>query len=627
VKIVFSIRCSFTVIGMIRRAFLCLPIFFLFGIGVADGQMIPGVVASSIHGVPDTSILTLNYGGTYKSELSLKFNKATTLTLNGGTWVSTGTATRTYTANVLAKDSIIYTNTVSLQIPSLDVTEIDDNINNLDTSYLDVSRLVNLTKIQFTSSKTKILGSVAGLTSLTFLSVQGSNTLTGSVAGLTSLTALSVWGSNTLTGSVAGLTSLTNLSVQGSNTLTGSVAGLTSLTALSVWGNNTVTGSVAGLTSLTYMGVGGSNTLTGSVAGLTSLTNLLVTGNNTVTIDSVVQMKGLSYLQTNYPVNVNQILADFVVNKDQPKPRIDRSILLSGNAANYATGQGLTDAAFLRTYKSPNNTGPAVWTVTLAPTPVDTNATAFKTATGITGSDANNIDSLIKMLKDSSLWSYAQVIYPLTGGTSASMAYNLKDTSTFKIAWTGTGTYSTSGYTSGNVSNYGNTGWIPSVQVTSNHLSSMGVYSRTDFTGTYVDIGALSNNGVDNYFQIYSKMGTTSYMNMNTTGVGQSQTNSSSSRGWFFASRSEKITSNQDTYTQIDGTQIQSGTYTSGNDGIVTLPVYLGTQNNKGTSSFASPRQLSFVWLSNQPLTRAQGATLYRIVQKYMTLRGIQVTN
>ena len=76
-----------------------------------------------------------------------------------------------------------------------------------------------------------------------------------------SLTFLSVQGSNTLTGSVAGLTGLTLLSVYGSNTITGSVAGLTGLTLLSVWGNNTLTGSVAGLTGLTFLNVEGSNTL------------------------------------------------------------------------------------------------------------------------------------------------------------------------------------------------------------------------------------------------------------------------------------------------------------------------------------------------------------------------------
>jgi len=43
--------------------------------------------------------------------------------------------------------------------------------------------------------------------------------------------------------------------------LSGSVAGLTSLTYLYVGGNNTLSGSVAGLTSLTYLYVGGNNTV------------------------------------------------------------------------------------------------------------------------------------------------------------------------------------------------------------------------------------------------------------------------------------------------------------------------------------------------------------------------------
>jgi hypothetical protein len=79
-------------------------------------------------------------------------------------------------------------------------------------------------------------GSIETLTSLTFLYVYGSNTLSGSVAGLTSLTFLYVLGDNTLTGSVAGLTSLTTLYVLGDNTLTGDMSdnnmvnGITSMT-------------------------------------------------------------------------------------------------------------------------------------------------------------------------------------------------------------------------------------------------------------------------------------------------------------------------------------------------------------------------------------------------------------
>lgn len=110
--------------------------------------------------------------------------------------------------------------------------------------------------------------------SLTYLTIQGSNTVSGSLAGLTALTSLVIAGSNTITGSVAALTALTYLTVTGSNTVTGSVAALTALTVVAVTGNNTLTGSVAALTRLTDLLVTGSNTITWNVEPLTKLVTL-----------------------------------------------------------------------------------------------------------------------------------------------------------------------------------------------------------------------------------------------------------------------------------------------------------------------------------------------------------------
>ena len=223
-----------------------------------------------------------------------------------------------------------------------------------------------------TDGKTAFGGRMQGFRdALAYLYVIGSNTLSGSVAGLTALTLLQVQGSNTLSGSVAGLTGLTYISVSGNNTLTGSVAGLTGLTYLSVSGSNTLSGSVAGLTGLTLLFVGGNNTLTGSVAGLTDLTLLFVGGNNTLTGWETVAASatGLCYLyQRGVTVltstQVNAALAGFWANRDAVKPRSERTINLTNTGNGAPTGQGLVDKAALQAYKSPNNTGPVVWTVT-----------------------------------------------------------------------------------------------------------------------------------------------------------------------------------------------------------------------------------------------------------------------
>ena len=143
-------------------------------------------------------------------------------------------------------------------------------INGMDISYL---RYCTMIRINTNLNLSVINGSIAGLTSLTYLYLSGSQlTCSGSVAGLTSLTALVLEGSQlTCSGSVAGLTSLTYLYLSGNLlTCSGSVAGLTALTALSLIGNLlTCSGSIAGLTALTSLSLSGNLlTCSGSVKEL-----------------------------------------------------------------------------------------------------------------------------------------------------------------------------------------------------------------------------------------------------------------------------------------------------------------------------------------------------------------------
>ena len=118
-------------------------------------------------------------------------------------------------------------------------------INGMDISYLKYCTMI---RIKTNLNLSAIKGSVAGLTALTYLLLNGNLlTCSGSVAGLTSLTFLYLYGSQlTCSGSVAGLTLLTYLYLDGSLlTCSGSVAGLTLLTNLILKGSQlTCSGSV-----------------------------------------------------------------------------------------------------------------------------------------------------------------------------------------------------------------------------------------------------------------------------------------------------------------------------------------------------------------------------------------------
>ena len=111
----------------------------------------------------------------------------------------------------------------------------------------------------------------------------------------------------------------------------------------------------------------------------------------------------------------------------------------------------------------------------------DTNAQNFFTASGISDSTQKSaVNNLVTSLKASgSLWSKMQVIYPFVGGTSNTHSWNLKDTNTFRVAWTTTGlTHDGNGDTGNGSSGYGNTQYTPSTSASLND-SHLTVYCRT----------------------------------------------------------------------------------------------------------------------------------------------------
>jgi hypothetical protein len=57
----------------------------------------------------------------------------------------------------------------------------------------------------------------------------------------------------------------------------------------------------------------------------------------------------------------------------------------------------------------------------------DADAQAFITATGITGTDATAVNTLVVDLKAANIWTLFDAIYPMVGGTATTCKYNLKD--------------------------------------------------------------------------------------------------------------------------------------------------------------------------------------------------------
>ena len=66
---------------------------------------------------------------------------------------------------------------------------------------------------------------------------------------------------------------------------------------------------------------------------------------------------------------------------------------------------------------------------------VDPDVRAFWDSSGITDATQKNaIKTLVKQLKDSSLWTKVAVLYPFVGGSPNTQKWNIKP-STYKITW------------------------------------------------------------------------------------------------------------------------------------------------------------------------------------------------
>ena len=114
----------------------------------------------------------------------------------------------------------------------------------------------------------RLSGDISKLTALTYIDIEGNNTISGDMSGLTGLTGLIVYGANTLSGSVSALILLSILEVSGSNTLSGSVSALILLNFLWLSGFTTITGDLSLISAgLIYCNISGQSQIVTYTAG------------------------------------------------------------------------------------------------------------------------------------------------------------------------------------------------------------------------------------------------------------------------------------------------------------------------------------------------------------------------
>jgi len=258
----------------------------------------------------------------------------------------------------------------------------------------------------------------------------------------------------------------------------------------------------------------------------------------------------------------------------------------------------------------------------------DPDAQAFITATGISGTDATAINTLVLDLKSYGIWNKMEVIYPFVGGTSTTNKYNLVDpqdtNGAYRINFQNSWTFNSTGSLPGASNAYGITYFNPSTFSSISTGMSFGYYAITGPSSTYIDkysIGAFAassqffsveERAADGTATLFKYVNNDSEFNVNgsvlSTGQGFRQFSSSGS-----ASGVASISNASGTATD---TGTPSGTYPN-------LNFYVGNLNVNNTP-YASARQyLAFAYMGT-PLTATERTDYFTAVQAYQTTLGRQ---
>jgi len=124
----------------------------------------------------------------------------------------------------------------------------------------------------------------------------------------------------------------------------------------------------------------------------------------------------------------------------------------------------------------------------------DPDAAKFIAATGISGSNANAVNGLVLDLKSYNLWNQMKAVYPLVGGTSSSTSYNLINTGSYQIGWTGSVTFNPNYVKGDGATGFGNTNLSPATVLTSTGSMHLSAYIMTSgsITAKNDDMGVTS---------------------------------------------------------------------------------------------------------------------------------------
>jgi hypothetical protein len=264
---------------------------------------------------------------------------------------------------------------------------------------------------------------------------------------------------------------------------------------------------------------------------------------------------------------------------------------------------------------------------------LDPDAQAFLAAATITDPTIiTAINNLVIGLKNNSLWSSMNAIYPFVGGTSSTHKWNLKDPrdldAAFRLVFSGGWVHSNTGAKPNGINAFANTFLTPSLHL---NFASAGYYSRTstpeltvtDANGIVIGVRSDNDSSVNNAFNLRIKSNPSNNNDFFYSRTGSSTNTSSrainSSGIGFFVGTLNASTTN----LYRNGVNM-SPAYLSFSRKTPNLPVYIGSLNNKGVAFEYSLKESAFAFISNS-LDATQVSNLNTLVQEFQISLSRQV--
>jgi hypothetical protein len=241
----------------------------------------------------------------------------------------------------------------------------------------------------------------------------------------------------------------------------------------------------------------------------------------------------------------------------------------------------------------------------------DPDAQAFITAAAITDpTQQAAINTLVVDLKGYSIWTKMKAVYPFVGGTNSQHAWNLKDTSTYKITWYGGVTSSANGILGNGTNGYGDTFLANNVMAQNDaHIS---LYSRTDTNAAAYDMGSWNGSIFGSFIRARTSGNFQHTINSSTFSANAN----SDGRGFYLVSRK-----NNTSITGYKNNTPYLNLFVTSNSNIATSFKILRVGEYNGEYS---PRNLAFASIGDG-LTDTEAGNFYTAVQAFQTTLSRQV--